>query len=239
MDKFETLFGIKKSEVRPTCILMPFLRRYILKGFGATSLSRGKLYGATSNSSSTLIHTGVGAAALGDAVLYLGETACKEIMLLGSCGLIDNSKNLGIGSVVSPSVAYEAESFTQLLQQDDRDWKTFYPDRNLYQSFLKESGALDTKEATCLTVGSLRLEEEKLDLLRGRGIQVVDMECSSLFSACGYIGRRSLALLCVTDIVGSKPFYAKLDNSENSAVSNSFKKAIDTLCDFIKKRPIS
>jgi nucleoside phosphorylase len=236
MERFETLFGVKKSEVRETCVIIPFFRRDLLDGFGVTALSRGKLYGSASNGSLTLIHTRVGPTFLGDAVLHLAETACRRVMLFGTCGLVDSSTGYGIGSVVCPSECYAAESFTSLLRNKEQNWEKFYPDRNLYDSFLEKYSHLGVRGVTCLTIGSLKLQEERIRLLKEKGIDIVDMECSSLFSACAFTGRRAMALLCTADIIHEKPFYSAPASEDHTALSTSLNKAVRMLCKFITEK---
>ena len=94
MNKFETLFGVKESTIKSTCIITPFLRKGLLKDFGIKNFSKGKLYSTGNSELLTLICTGMGAALTGDAVLYLNNTSCKNIILFGSCGLTESTKEI-------------------------------------------------------------------------------------------------------------------------------------------------
>ena len=72
-------------------------------------------------------------------------------------------------------------------------------------------------------------------LFKKRGIDIVDMECSALFSASEYIHRQAMALFYITDIINKKPFYRDLRPEERSILSSSIKSGAHILCEFIKK----
>lgn len=236
MDTFETLFGIKKELVKKTCVLLPLLSRDILKQFGVRELSRGKIYSSGNSAHFTLIRTGVGPAFAGDAVLHLGDTACGNIILCGSCGLVESSTGLRIGSLLSPSAAYAAESFTNLLESDSRSWKAYYPDRSVHDQLLNSYGPAGIENGTCLSIGSLKLQDSMRQILKGKAIRVVDMECASVFAAAAHTGLRAAAVFYVTDVIGEKPFHAELSREDAAILSSSVKNAVRILCEFIEKK---
>lgn len=232
MTKFQTLFGIKESLIKETCVLLPLVRKDALAWLGAARLSKGKLYSSVNTKDFTLIYTGMGPALLGDAVLYLGGTACRNIILFGSCGLVKEEKDLNIGGLVVPGKCYSFESFTEMLLEVKKDRKIFYPDEELFENLLKFK---NTKMVTCATLGSLKLEEDYLGIFKEKKIEVVDMEASALFSAAKLVKRKAAALLYITDIINKKPFYEKLDDMDRTALLSSIKSASRLLCEFIKK----
>jgi len=235
MTTFQKLFGIKKSQVKNTCLLMPMLRKDNLKYLGIKELSKGILYSSGNNPSFTLIRTGIGPSLLGDAVLYLGETPCQNIIVLGSCGLVREEKNMDIGTLVTPSISYSSESFTDMLLKEKKVWKSFKASESLLVKFLDANKKHDIQKVTCASLGSLKLEEDYIDTLEAKNIQVVDMEASSLFSAAAYIHKKAMALFYITDIINKKPFYEKLDAKDRAKLSSSIKDAVNILCDFIQK----
>jgi len=235
MTKFEALFGISKSEIQNTCILMPILNKAAILGFGIDKLHRGKLYTSTNTKNFTLINTGIGAGFNGDAVLYLAETNCKNIVLFGSCGL--TTGNSCIGNLVAPIKCYKMESFTDMLLKKTKP-KIFYPDKKLLGDFLEFSDKLCPgliQKVTCVTLGSLKLEEENIRLFKEKAIDIVDMECSAIFSAANYLGLKAMALFYVTDIINKKPFYMPLSAEDSSTLTGSIKNAADILYQFIKQ----
>jgi purine-nucleoside phosphorylase len=231
MTKFKALFGIKESEIKDTCVLMPLLFKGALDLFGVKDLLRGKIYSSGNAKHFTLINTGIGPGFTGDAVLYLADTACKNIILFGSCGLVKPCDSLDIGSIVTPVECFAMESFTNLLLKN-HDFKTFYPDEKMVKSFLDTNK--NVQKVTCATLGSLKLEEENLDLFVRRNIQAVDMECSGLFSAAQYKNLKAMALFYISDIIGKKPFYEKSSREDQTRLLSSIKSAIKSICCFIK-----
>jgi purine-nucleoside phosphorylase len=231
MTKFEIIFGIKKSEIKKTCILMPLLSKYTLDTFGIKNLSRGKIYSSGNTNHFTLINTGIGASFTGDAALHLSNTNCKNLILFGSCGLVKSPISLDIGSLVVPVKCYAMESFTNILLKK-HDFRTFFPDKTLINSFLNNNKLV--QKVNCATLGSLKLEEENLDLLADKNIHVVDMECSSLFSAAAHKHLKAMSLFYVSDIINEKPFYAKFGPKDKVNLLSSIKSGIKSLCSFIK-----
>ena len=234
MNEFQSLFGINKSEIKRTCVLMPFIKRNILDHFGVRVLSRGKLFGTAHTEYFTLIHTGLGPTFLGDACLYLNQTKCKTAILFGSCGLVE-SKDLSIGSIVSPVKCYESEGFTETLTFNKSQSKCFTPDKPLYDAFINfDHNKNIVHKATCATIGSLKLEKDYKYIFIRKCIDIVDMECSSLFSACQLAGIRSFAVMYVSDIIGKKPFYKNLSFKDKLSVDNAIKTSSDLIWKFTK-----
>ncbi len=231
MTKFETLFGIKESEIKNTCVLMPLLLKSAFNAFGIKNLSRGKIYSSGNAEHFTLINTRIGASFTGDAALYLSNTNCKNIILFGSCGLVKSSDGLDIGSLVTPVECYAMESFTDMLLKY-HTFKAFYPDAILLESFLNYNKNI--QKVNCATLGSLKLEEEYLCLFAEKNIQIVDMECSSLFSVAAHKNLKVMALFYVSDIVNEKPFYTKFCSEDEIKLLSSIESGIKSLCSFIK-----
>lgn len=228
------MFGIKESDVKETCILMPLAARESLRRFGVENLSRGKLFDSANSEYFTVIRTGIGTYLLGDAVLYLEDTPCKNILLFGSCGLIRQDDDLSIGSIVVPVECHACESFTQVLTDKMDDCDIFYPDESLFKEFLRYDSDEIARKVHCVTFGSLKMEEEKLHFFGEQGIEAVDMECSALFAASRHIGRRAMAMLYVTDIVGEQPYYESLPFQTQKELISSINQAIDVLCGFAR-----
>ena len=233
MDLFKTLFGLKAAEVRRTCVVMPFIVKGVLEDFGIKRLTRGRLYGAGNSSFCTVLHTRMGPAFTGDAVLYLDATPCRNIVLFGTCGLLSSAGGLKIGTLVSPSRCYAQESFTGLLTGAPSPRIPVFPDPRFRQSLLSAAGRGVVKDAVGLSVGSLKLQEGKKDGWLSQGIRVVDLECAAFFAAAARIGRKAAALLVITDLVEEKPFYADLEKNQ---LSLSIRQASHIICEFTKKK---
>ena len=231
---FKELFGLESSQVKKTCVLMPFLLKEALREFKIGRLSRGKLYGAGNSRDFTLIHSGPGPALTGDAVLYLKDTGCKNVILFGSCGLLAENNGLDIGSLVSPQKAYSLESFSRMLSNQDIDSQAYYPDKKLLEDFTCVTDS-SIKQVPCATVSSLKLEEERKGAWLRQGIEAVDMECSAFFAAASHSGLKSIAVFYVTDIIGVKPFYQEIGLKDKAKIFLARKRAAGLLCKFIRE----
>ncbi|MFC1666460.1 hypothetical protein ACFL0P_01120 [Candidatus Omnitrophota bacterium] len=235
MTEFQKLFGAKETHIKETCILLPLLRKDILRQLGVKEFLRGRLYGSGNSNAFTVIHTGVGPAFSGDVALYLSQTRCQNMILFGSCGLVKEKDGLRIGSLVTPSKAYALEGFTEMLLKDKKDWNSFHPDTTLIENFLSSNKDRDIKKTLCATLGSLKLERDYVDLFNKKEVETVDMECSALFSASKHTGKRAMAFFYITDIINKKPFYVALEAEDKKTLSSSIKTAARILCEFIEK----
>lgn len=225
MKKFEALFGIKSASVKKNCIMCPLLPKGILDEFRIKDFKRGKLYSSGNSDTVTLIQTGIGPGFAGDAVLYLKETACKNIILFGSCGLVKAKKGLSIGSLVCPAKCYANESFSEMLLNRKLGPRVFHCHEDLLKIFLRAAWKEKVEEVTCATLSSLKLEEDMLHILAKKNIDVVDMECSAFFSAAAFVNIRVIALFYITDIIHKKPFYCNLETELKSKLTYAVKTA--------------
>ena len=121
------------------------------------------------------------------------------------------------------------ESFTDMLLREIKEYSLFYPDKSLLEKLP------EVKKVTCATLSSLKLEEKYMDLFEQKGIQVVDMECSAIFSAARHIRKKAMALFYITDIINKKPFYKGLSATDRLRLSSSIKSASNILCNLIKE----
>ncbi len=263
MKIFKKLFGIEAEKVQASCVVMPFVTKRVLSEFGIKELSRGKLYGAGNGEFCTLFHTRMGAAFTGDAVLYLSDTPCRELYLLGTCGLLNKIPGIKIGSMVSPSHCYGQESFTSLLSDSRSIGISSSPDQLLHQGLVSfrggdgsrsgdlqvanhgpgDGGAVTSAvstghqriitEVTGLSAGSLKLQQEKIGEWQERGVQVVDLESAAFLAAARQIERSAAALMVVSDIVKERPWYQQ-DNRE--LISGSLTAAARILCEIINRK---
>lgn len=237
MNQFQALFGIEPNKIQTTCILLPFASKEILADFSLTKTLRGKLYGVSQTPYFSLIHTGMGPGLCGDAVLHLQDTQAENIILFGSCGLTKKIDNLDVASLVCPHSVYNLESFTRMLRETSK-LNTYHPDKRLFEKLIAEHNGTIEK-VRCATVGSLKLEEAYTDTFEKYNIQAVDMESSAFFSAAKHVNKKAVALFYVTDILGEKPFYRTLNNSDKTVLSSSIKSGASILCRFIKTHLVS
>lgn len=211
---------------------MPLVSKEIVNVLGLNNFYHGKLYSTGNTANFTVIRTGIGPALLGDVVLYLGETTCQNIILFGSCGLLPNVRNIPVGSNVTVHTCYALESFSEMLSFPNIDLSGLYPDKTLYESFIRFSSS-SLHEVTCTTLGSLKLQKQYQDLLKQLHIQVVDMECSAFFAAANYTNRRALTLFYVNDIIDKKPFYISNSKRDKQHIKHGIIQGIKLLQDFV------
>jgi len=230
MSAFKELFGVESSTIQKTCVVVPFLMAGLLKNLGIEKLQKGMLYSTAHTDSFSFIKTGISATLVGDAVLHLEDTCCQEIVYIGSCGLVQKTDQLNIGALVSPDKCFSFESFTDTLLQHTDKITTHYPDKPLLQTFLNNNLCINIQTVCGMSVGSLKCEEYYKNYFIEKDIQVIDMECSAVFSAAHRIKKKAVALLYVTDIIGEKPFYKLLEHTDRNKISCT----VQAVCELIK-----
>lgn len=232
MNIFKNIFGMDPGAIKEKCVLAPCLSKDLLVAFGVDELVRGKIYGCAQGKDFTLIHARIGVCFVGDLVLYLKETSCRQVFLFGSCGSVGT---LDIGRLVIPTKCFARESFSALLYDEDRPWPIFYPDSYLRESFKNSTKNFPYDNVTCMTLSSLKFEQGLMQHFRDLNISVVDMECSAFFAAASKVGLPAMGLFYVSDVLEKKPFYADLTESDKQAMKAGMITGIKVLCDFIQK----
>jgi nucleoside phosphorylase len=212
---------------------MPFVTKGILREFEIEALSRGRLYSSGNGEICTVFHTRLGGVFTGDAVLYLSETPCRKLYFLGSCGLLQRTQGLKIGSIVSPSHCYAQESFTSLLSNPASPGILTTPDSILYRVLINSGGKGEIKEVIGISSGSLKMQPEKRGEWQKRGVQVVDLESAAFFAAARHIELSAAALMVVSDIVEVRPWYQE---NARGIISGSLQRAARILCEIISKK---
>ena len=206
---FKTLFGASPESIKETCIVTPFYSKETLEGLKIPEVSRGLLYSCGNNDSISVIITKMGAGFVGDAVLYLKNTKCKNLIFFGACGALNQTFKIGDMALIEK--AYSQDSFANMLLKRKLS-DTFYPDSALFKKLLPY-----VTKTNCLSVGSLKLEEEYLETLKNMPVDVIDMETSVFLLASTHIKKKAAALLYITDILKVNPYYNtfKKDNLQN------------------------
>ncbi len=234
MGEFETLFGVKGSCIRRTCVLTPFLTRKILVEFRIDKLSKGALYATGDNGLFSLIHTGIGAGALGDAVLCLDKTPCEDLILFGSCGAVRESPSFGIGGMVLVEKALSQDSFVEMLD-GKRPKGPYRPDKYLFNRFWSLKNEHTLRKANCLTVASIKLEERYIEFIDNGSIDVVDMETSALFAASKLSKKKGVSILFVSDILKRFPYHLVFKKENMPKFKDLAGRASKTVCELIEK----
>jgi purine-nucleoside phosphorylase len=236
MTNFKTLFGIEPSLIQETCVIVPYLVPGLLKELGIQALKKGKLYATANTDTFTLIKAGIGVTLVGDAILYMEQTGCQEIIYFGACGLVRETDQLTIGSLACPKVCLSFESFTDTILRYTDKITAQYPDPMLFQSFFSNDLSQNIQPVIGMSIGSLKCEESYKELFDEEGIEVVDIECSAFFSAAQYIQKKAIALLYVTDIIGKKSLFEPLEPLDKLQIDHAIQTACDAIRSFCKNR---
>ena len=189
------------------------------------------VFASASTNNITIIKTGMSAGFVGDAVLYLQDTACENILFLGSCGLINTGTNLKIGDLILPTAAYPLESFSAIVTGRLEKPEPVYPDQDFMELFRKHIGRI-AHECPVVSFSSLHEEENHLDLFRELKADAIEMETAALFLAARKAGKKALALLFVSDILGKIRFYEKLSPENKESLSRGAEQASKALKEF-------
>jgi purine-nucleoside phosphorylase len=229
---FIRLFGVEKDAIAKTVVLIPFLSARILSQCGVEHSRRGCLYRTYLCRDFTLIHTGIGQGFAGDCVLNLKGSPCRNLFIFGSCGAVRKISGCDIGSVVTVRKVYAFDSFTQMLE-GARKKDTYQAAPSLLKPLL--ASCPRPKPVVCASVASLALEGKYRDSFIRHGIDVLDMETAALFAAARACGFDAASVLYVSDIVGSKPFYAPRTARDKKALDKGRTVAFELLCTLIRK----
>lgn len=229
--QFRYLFGVEAAEIKPTCILVPFMSKGLLQTFGVKQFSRGNPYGCGNGDNFTLIYTHMGALFVGDAVLHLAEAPCQNLILFGACGLVQKHDKITLGTMTVPTESMAMEGFSDLLAQNNYPCVTCRPNAPLLNR-LKQSTSEPIQDVRCVSFGSLMLESTYQNQLIKQGIDVLDMESAAFLGAAQHIKKQAIALLYVTDIVGELPAYRKFLHEERVIINSAVEKSIKVLTSF-------
>lgn len=228
MNNFETLFGLKENQLKNTCVLTPFFTKGMLEAFKVNDLTKGSPYSCANSQNFTLIKTNVGAPFVGDAVLNLKDTYCNNIILFGSCGLVNKTENLEIGSLLAPNKAIELESFSQLLSCKINKYSFSEANSGLVEKLISIPDA-NIQQVQCASVGSILLEKEYKEFFLENNISALDMECSAFFNAAKHIDIKAAALFYAADILGTNNPFEKPSQQDKATINSSINLAIRSI----------
>lgn len=234
MIPFKNLFGIQSQEIKRTCVITPFLSKGLTRDLKIPQMFKGNPFAAGQSKHFTLIYSQIGAPFVGDAVLYLQNTFCENLILLGACGLVHKKASLDIGSLVAPTMSFSLESFSKLVDQNYDKIDSYYPSEALLNQFLEFKTPFKISKTTCATVGSIQLEEKYLESFKQNAIDVVDLECSAFFCAAKHINRKAIAFFYITDILKEKELHTPLSAKDRGSLRQAQKNIAKLISDFSK-----
>ncbi|MBF0620126.1 MAG: hypothetical protein HQL19_08160 [Candidatus Omnitrophica bacterium] len=204
MDQFKYLFGIESASVKKTVILLPFIPGNALELLGVPKLAKGLIFAAASTETFTVIKAGMGAGFVGDAVLYLKNTSCENIIFFGACGLLHPKDGLDIGSLVTPVKTWAMESFSNILADRIEEPLCATPHEGLLAAFTQKTG-LNLPGVHCVSFASIHEEARFTNTFQKLGAEIIEMECAAFFLAAQKTHKKAMALLFISDVLTHKP----------------------------------
>lgn len=227
MVRFEQLFGVQKEKIKKSCVITPFLSDDLAQSFELTEFSRGSPFSCGQSKDLSLIHTPIGAPFSGDAVLYLADTPCENLIFLGACSLVNQDNGLRLGALVVPDSAVNCESFSNLLTGQINRAPLCTANPHLLTTLCEIENTIT--KVKCASFGSFKLEEMYRDFLQQNNVQTVDMEVCAFYQAANHIRRRGVGLLYVTEIMGVNHAFEPLTPAQQSLIRISQHKCVQII----------
>ena len=206
--KLVNRLGITEAEITETIVLAPWwhpnklYNNYDCK-IELLSDEFPDVHRITYNGKSFLhIRSYVGATNVGETVLLLSFTKCKKIIFVGSVGSISN--DLNIGDLVVPSTSISGEAFSSYMYETinkESLHKEYHPTRELYDvttNYLNNE-TINYKDIKVYSVDTIAGQFAHIEEILNLGCKAIEMETSSLFSACQVAEKECVALLVVSD----------------------------------------
>lgn len=220
--------GVNLQEIKKTCVICPVSDHSLFFKLGKPK--RNNLFFAKiMNYDKVTVISTKNNFLVGDIVLCLKNSACKNIILFGSCGGVGNIK---IADKLIVKKVFNFESFSEMLEIK-RNPDSYYPSTALLNNFLLKTKQ-DILQVKCVTTNSIILQKMYKDWFDKNKINAIDMECSSVFSAASAINKKAIALFYVTDHISEdNPFETDLDENKKIQLLTTRQQLADSICDFI------
>jgi purine-nucleoside phosphorylase len=222
--EFKDFFGTESQNVKQDCIIC---QNYDLPLFAQDS-SNGFFVKTAQSGKATVIALKNNFLA-GDAVLYLKNTACKNIFLFGSCGACGDVES---GDLMIIDKAFNFESFSKMVSFD-ADPGFFPADQELVSEFYGKNRYEDMIKTNSACVSSLLLEPRYINWFKQNGVCAVDMESSIVFSAAKEIGAKAACFMYAADHIEKNPVGETLEDKLKKKISASRKKLTRMITEFI------
>lgn len=234
MAEFAQLFGIPENELQPTCVLTPYLSPDMIAALEVGTMHGGSPFAAGQAPHFTLIHTQHGAPFVGDAVLHLADSPCRNLILLGACGAVSDEE-LSVGSVVIAESALNMESFSALLTREPHPDQAGHAHAELVAALHPAKNQI--VKTACASFGSFYLEESYADFLKENKIDVVEMEACAFYQAARHVLRRAVALLYVSDVLFQRDVFDPLTPAQQAAVNAAQQRIYRILAETVPHLP--
>ncbi|MCP3874958.1 MAG: nucleoside phosphorylase [Desulfobacteraceae bacterium] len=153
----------------------------------------------------------------------------SKIIFLGWCGAV--SDQFKVGDLILPDKAIVDEGTSYNYKKLDKDVPSSIPDLDLTDQLSGHlrSSDIHSKKATVWTTDAIYREtKNKVAYFSGLGADVVEMECSALFSVADYRNVKITGLLVVSDSVASDDWDPGFRNKQFKAARKSACKSVIT-----------
>lgn len=229
MDFFQKLFGVQKDTIRPHCILSPLNETVLFCREQKPVRAHGDYFRVADLGYATLIGTHY-SLLVGDCVLSLADTPCRNIYLFGCAGGI----GLNVGRQVILEKAVNFESFSDMLSGVCNAAEAL-PNAELTAG-LKAACGKKAIYGTTASVASLLLEERHLPRFAELGVNCLEMEAASVFNAARQAGKKACAAVYISDRVPDKPWHEQLSPDDIKRLAAGRRNLADAVECFIKSQ---
>ena len=226
-----SLHAFQTEQIQPYVIIAPTYSPKIFEPYvkKVTQIANGRfpVFEIETNQGLkvSLIHVGVGACNILDAVLALAGTSCEKILFIGSVGSLSKSAEIGDIIIPSQSVCGCGADFYLTMgsflksnvmgKSYSSDFESFEKLTHLAQAFAEKNNLHVVDKKVC-SIDSIIGEYSQIPEMQKLGCEAVEMETATLFHAAKVIGRKAVALLYVVDctLEGQSLFYGRTEETE-------------------------
>ncbi|MDP4090975.1 MAG: phosphorylase [Bacillota bacterium] len=137
-----------------------------------------------------------------DCCLALGNSVCDRVIFIGAVGSLKSEIKLGDIVVPKHCIAGDGGSlylYDKITTENFR--KHVYPDKELTRKVLEAAGDLNIKveEKVVYCTDTIYCEYMHLNEILSLGSELIEMETAAFFRCMELIGKKGIALLCVSD----------------------------------------
>ena len=149
------------------------------------------------------IQCGISSSNVIDAALSCAEADAERLIFVGAVGAL--KEDIGIGDLCTPSESYAYDGASLFLKDklNAADFgRTVVPHCREYIDAVLEKAAergirIDKRRTFC--TDSIICEYVHLDEIRATGAELVEMETAAFYECLGMMGKKGIALMCVSD----------------------------------------
>ena len=186
--------SVEREQIRENVVLAPCWVPQSMPELGnitLLSLAKNaaiKVYDVecTNGKKFSYINTGIGGPMVTEAVLALGTTKCKNLLLLGSAGSSDENVNIGDLVVAESAINGLGTPFymeDEKINSQNLMGKAYYPDEELKNRLINVVEKTNCKIYPVFSTDSVFCQFCHMQEIIDSGAKVIDMEASAVFCA--------------------------------------------------------